>query len=165
MEKQKQCVSVRLSNSDIQKIKRIAGRLKISDSDLIRFAIRGILSRLAPLSDERTSGSELLPVFIEYWNEIAGYFDFDTDRLEAILNTGSDDRTRVQREDIELLAMHNTLPTYMKMRLEKTLGEPVSDQTVAARLSSYLYEKYGHGLPHKSDQPESGTQPADNTVN
>lgn len=164
MERQKQCVSVRLSNSDIQKIKRIASRLKVSDSDIIRFAIKNILSRLGPLSDEHTRGHALLPIFIEYWNEIARHFDFDTDRLDAIINTEGDEAGAVQRDDIELLAMHNTLPTYLKMRLEKILGEPVSDQEVAPRLRSYLYEKYGHGLVQDHCPTESGSTRANETL-
>lgn len=156
MDKQKQCVSVRLSNSDIQKIKRVATRLRVSDSDIIRFAIKNVLSRLAPLADDQTTGQDLLPVFIEYWNEIARHFDFDTDRLDAIINADTDEASEVHRDDIELLAMHVTLPTYLKMRLEKLLGEPISDPEIAPRLRAYLYEKYGHGLVQEGSPPELG---------
>ncbi len=60
--------------------------------------------------------------------------------------------------------MHSTLPTYLKMRLEKLLGEPVSDQEVAPRLRAYLYEKYGHGLVQENCPPTSGSTRANDTI-
>jgi len=152
MEKQKQCVSVRLSNGDIQKIKRIAARIGASDSDVIRFAIKGMLSKLLPLADENNSGAELLPVFLEYWNEVAQHFDFDVERLDLIINSGDGDGPTVAHEDIELLAMHSVFPNYLKVRLEKILGHWIDDQDVAPQLRDYLYKKYGHSV-HDNERP------------
>lgn len=146
MEKQKQCVSVRLSNSDIKKIKRIADRLQVSDSDVMRFAIKGTLSKLSPLSDAKLSGAQLLPVFIEYWIEVARYFDFDTDRLDTVINTNTNNENLVERDDIELIAMHNVFPDYLKIRLENILGSEVSEKEVIPKLRDYMYSKYGKNI-------------------
>ena len=144
MENQKQCVSVRLSTGDIRKIKRIAQRLNVSDSDVIRFGIKGMLSKLRPLSDSTSAGSQLLPVFLEHGNEVARYFDFDADRLDYIINQNADTEQAVGRIDIELLAMRNVFPNYLKMQLEKLLGETIEEKELISNLRQYLYGKYGH---------------------
>jgi hypothetical protein len=143
MENQKQCVSVRLSTNDIRKIKRIAERLNVSDSDVIRFGIKGMLSKLRPLSDGTAAGSQLLPVFLEHGNEVTRYFDFDAERLDHIINQNAEADQSVERVDIELLAMHNVFPNYLKMQLEKLLGETVEDKELMPNLRQYLYDKYG----------------------
>lgn len=142
MENQKQCVSVRLSTSDIRKIKRIAERLHVSDSDVIRFGIKGMLTKLRPLSDSTSIGSQLLPVFLEHGNEVARYFDFDAERLDHIVNRDANSDQRIERVDIELLVMHNVFPKYLKMQLEKLLGETVEDKELIPNLRQYLYDKY-----------------------
>lgn len=143
MDNQKQCVSVRLSVSDIRKIKRIAQRLNLSDSDVIRFGIKSMLSKLRPLSDSSSAGSQLLPVFLEHGNEIARYFDFDAERLDHIINRNADASLLVDQDDIELLAMRNVFPNYLKTQLEKLLGESIDDRELITHLRQYLYSKYG----------------------
>lgn len=143
MENQKQCVSVRLSNSDIRKIKRIAERLNVSDSDIIRFGIKGMLSKLRPLSDDSSTGKQLLPVFLEHGNEVARHFDFDAERLEQILNEDAHMEHSIDRVDIELLAMHSVFPNYLKMRLETLLKTPIEERELLPRLREYMYGKYG----------------------
>jgi hypothetical protein len=143
MENQKQCVSVRLSTNDIRKIKRIAERLNVSDSDVIRFGIKGMLTKLRPLSDGTSTGSQLLPVFLEHGNEVARYFDFDAERLDHIINEDAESDQSIERVDIELLVMHNVFPNYLKMQLEKLLGETLEDNELIPNLRQYLYDKYG----------------------
>lgn len=151
MENQKQCVSVRLSNSDILKIKRIAKRLKVSDSDIIRFGIRGMLSKLSPLSNDNASGCQLLPVFLEHSSEIIRYFDFDAERLEQVINERASKNQHIDRDDIELLATHNVFPNYLKTQLENLMEVPVDDKDMIPRLREYLYAKYGQ---QHSAEPE-----------
>lgn len=143
MDNQKQCVSVRLTGSDIRKIKRIAQRLNVSDSDIIRFGIKRMLSKLRPLGDENTNGSQLLPVFLEHGTEVSQYFDFDAERLERIINQGADSSRQIDHIDIELLAMHSVFPNYLKTQLEKLMERSVEDKEVIPCLREYLYSKYG----------------------
>ena len=151
MENQKQCVSVRLSGSDIKKIKRIAARLNVSDSDIIRFGIKGMLSKLRPLSDDSSTGSQLLPVFLEHGNEVARHFDFDAERLDQIINAGADPEQHIEQIDIELLAMHSVFPNYLKMQLEKLMTRSIEDRDVIHRLREYLYSKYGQKRGNELD--------------
>ncbi len=143
MENQKQCVSVRLSTNDIRKIKRIAERLNVSDSDVIRFGIKGMLSQLLPLSDETSSGRQLLPVFLEHGNEVVRYFDFDAERLDSIMNENVPADQRIDRVDIELLTMRNVFPNYLKSQLENLLGDTLEERELIPNLRQYLYAKYG----------------------
>ena len=143
MDNQKQCVSVRLSGSDIKKIKRIAARLNVSDSEIIRFGIKGMLSKLRPLSDGNSTGSQLLPVFLEHGNEVTRHFDFDAERLEQIINADAESDRHIDSTDIELLAMHSVFPNYLKMQLEKLTSQSIKDREVIQRLREYLYSKYG----------------------
>src|SRR5882762_169881 len=56
VDQRKQAVSIRLGESDIRNIKRIAKRLGVRDSDIIRFALKATLSRIAPLCDPAIRG-------------------------------------------------------------------------------------------------------------
>jgi len=51
VDQRKHAVSMRLGAGDIRNIKRMAKRLGVRDSDIIRFAIKSTLHRIAPLCD------------------------------------------------------------------------------------------------------------------
>ncbi len=154
MDNQKQCVSVRLSTSDIRKIKYIAGRLSVSDSDIIRFGIKGMLSKLRPLSYENSTGNQLLPVFLEHSNDLTRHFDFDAERLEQIINKGAGADQCIDIADIELLAMHTVFPNYMKTQLEKLLDRSIKEEELMPRLREYMYTKYGRQHSQQRSEAE-----------
>jgi hypothetical protein len=106
MESRKQAVSIRMSSADVRKIKRLAERLGVRDSDIIRFAVKSMLGKLAPLHDPMIRGRGLVPVFLDYGQELAHQFDLDAARLEAIINQDADEKSSVEREDIQLLALN-----------------------------------------------------------
>ena len=82
----KQAVSIRMSRSDVRHIKRLAERLGARDSDVIRFAIKLMLHRLAPLQDPAVHGRNLVPVFLEAGPELMRHFELDSARLSSIIN-------------------------------------------------------------------------------
>lgn len=144
MDNKKQCVSVRLRTSDLHKIKSIARRLQVRDSDVIRFAIKTTLARLMPLHDESVSGSRLLPVFIEHGPEINRHFDLDSSRLYGVINGDCYERDlEVDRGDVELLALTGTPGEYLRTRLREAAGDFDDDENLLEQIRSYLYEKYG----------------------
>ena len=55
-ESRKQAVSIRLGAGDIRKLKLLAERLGVRDSDVIRFALKWSLNRVAPLCDPEIRG-------------------------------------------------------------------------------------------------------------
>src|SRR5271154_5487626 len=118
VDKRKQAVSIRLGDSDIRNIKRIAKRLGVRDSDIIRFAIKSTLNRIAPLCDAAIRGRNLVPVLVESGDELIRYFELDAFRLERIINEQVDEGRQVERDDIALLAMSGLREEYLLMRLK-----------------------------------------------
>lgn len=143
MKNNKQCVSIRLKPSDIDKIERIAARLGARNSDVIRYAIKTTLTRLMDLHDSDTQGFRLLPILLNHCNELNRHFDLDADRLDEIINTGIERETdRVDRADIELLALCGLSPHYIQSRLQELTGETASTEEIPKLLHEYLLEKY-----------------------
>ncbi|MBI3774787.1 MAG: hypothetical protein HY273_04410 [Gammaproteobacteria bacterium] len=149
MELRKQNVSLRMSSADLRKIKMIASRLYARDSDVFRFAIKTALARLAPLHELNAKGAELLPLFTEFGPELTNYFELDTDRLETIVNGDlSDSMRRVERGDLELLALAGQEEHYAMIKLRELARRPVNDENgVASMLREYLFDKYIAATP------------------
>jgi hypothetical protein len=116
-DRRKQAVSIRMSRSDVRNIKQLAERLGARDSDVIRFAIKLMLSRLAPLQDPTANGRGLVPVFLEAGAELMRHFELDASRLSSIINDGVEPERRVEPEDIQLLALSGMQRSYLKLRL------------------------------------------------
>jgi len=142
LEQRKQAVSIRLGGSDLQNIKRMAHRLGVRDSDIIRFAIKSMLSRIAPLCDEAITGRNLVPVLVESGDELIRHFEFDVYRLDRIINERALEDSRVDRDDIALLAMSGLREQYLVMRLKDSNGAPIDANGHDRSLRGYLYDKY-----------------------
>jgi hypothetical protein len=145
MEIRKQAVSIRMNGGDVRKVKKLAQRLGVRDSDVIRFAVKSMLSRLGPLYDAEVRGRNLVPVFVESGVDLLQFFELDGMRLEAIINEGVDSARRVDREDIELLALTGGQTPYAALKLsELHRADPESSDAnhLASSLRQYLYDKY-----------------------
>lgn len=157
----KQLVSVRLSGSDLARIKRIAARLRVRESDVIRFALKTTLMKLSPLHDDGVSGSDLLPVFMELGPELAAYFDIDAADIDSIVNGGiGDNAKRVALDDLALLTMVGIPEHYLYARLRGLVSAPIESIGAAAALRQYLYSKYF--LPAVPAQEAKPSTPRDN---
>src|ERR1700723_4437923 len=102
VDQRKQAGSIRLGESDIRNIKRIAQRLGVRDSDIIRFAIKSTLSRIAPLCDAAIRGRNLVPVLVESGDELIRYFELDAFRLDTIINDNAKWGGQVNYDEIAL---------------------------------------------------------------
>ncbi len=153
VDQRKQAVSIRLGESDIRNIKRIARRLGVRDSDIIRFAIKSTLSRIAPLCDPGISGRNLVPVLVESGDELIRYFELDAFRLDSIINLGVDAGRQVERDDIALLAMSGLRAEYLAMRLKDGNGTAIDPSPQERSLRGYLYDKYVY---RNADHPHAG---------
>jgi len=138
----KKGISVRMGTNDLEKLKRISSSLSVRDSDVIRFAIKSMLKRLAPLAREESSTRDLLPVFIEYGAELTRAFDIGADEIESIINANNKDCTRIDREDIELLSTSGSTESYQQLRIHKALDSGGEARDVNVLLREYLYRKY-----------------------
>ena len=145
----KQAVSLRLSAGDIRKIKKLAKRLGVRDSDVIRYALKVMLAKLAPLCDASVRGRNLMPVFVDTGVDILQHFELDEERLEAVINGGVEDEHRVDADDIQLMAMIGMQRNYAKLSLrdlhDKVAAPPASnalDDTLSTNFRRHLYAKY-----------------------
>jgi hypothetical protein len=145
VEGRKQAVSIRMNSADVRKVKKLANRLGVRDSDVIRFAVKGMLARLGPLYDSEVYGRRLVPVFVESGAELLRFFDIDASKLEAIINNGVDAERRVERDDIALLALTGSQEPYAALKLSE-LNRSERRRQNAGELSDslrhYLYAKY-----------------------
>jgi hypothetical protein len=158
VDKRKQAVSIRLGDSDIRNIKRIAKRLGVRDSDIIRFAIKTTLNRIAPLCDQAIRGRNLVPVLVESGDELIRYFELDAYRLERIINEQVEEGRHVERDDIALLAMSGLREEYLLMRIKDGVGASEDTPTPARSLRGYLYDKY----VYRNAEQHAGTNGAGN---
>ena len=156
-DRRKRAISIRMSAADLERIKRLAERLGARDSDVIRFAVKSMLARLALLYDVEAHGRSLVPVFVEGGSDLMRYFDLDASRLNSILNEGAGQDLRVDYEDVQLLALSGLPPPYLRMKLsslnggntagshdagdQEASGHGASDH-LSQSLKRYLYEKY-----------------------
>ncbi len=178
----KQAVSIRMSRSDVRHIKRLAERLGARDSDVIRFAIKLMLGKLAPLQDPSVTGRHLMPVFLESGPDLMRHFELDAARLSSIINDGVDPAACVEPDDIQLIALSGIQRSYLKLRVPAMMrraaategvgshGEHVSaahgangqrtaeGDSLEQSLRQYLYDKYLYpSTGGGAAQPGSGT--------
>ncbi len=145
IEIRKQAVSIRMNGGDVRKVKKLAQRLGVRDSDVIRFAVKSMLARLGPLYDPEVRGRNLVPVFVESGVELLRFFELDAMRLESMINEGVEASRRVDREDIELLALTGGQTPYAALKLsELNRGDHENSDAsqLAGSLRQYLYDKY-----------------------
>ena len=146
VEGRKRAVSIRMSSADVRRVKKLAQRLGVRDSDVIRYAVRGMLARLGPLYEPESRGRALVPVLVEAGPEFLRFFDLDAGRLDAIVNADvSDTEKRVSREDLGLLALAGVQEPYAALKLSELsqLDERLlRSADVSTSLRQYLYEKY-----------------------
>jgi hypothetical protein len=150
----KQAISVRIGEADLGNLRRLARRLGVRDSDVIRVAIKSLLAKWSPLHDASVRGKNLVPVFLENGSDLFRHFELDTPRLDSIINDGAGDDGRVEMEDIQLIAMSGIQRSYLRWRLDQVGSHASATDTsrqvdaegdsVEQTLRQYLYEKYVH---------------------
>ena len=130
----KKAVSLRLSAADLIKIRRVAERLDVRDSDVIRFAIKNLLVRLSPLTNPSLCGAALVPLFLEAGSELTTGLELDADQLGQIINDGAATQDRVSVDDLHMITMVGG-PSSLE-------GTARGADRRASPMRRYLYEKY-----------------------
>lgn len=150
--KRKQLVSLRMSTTDLFKIKEIAKRLNVRESDVLRFAIRSTLGKLAPLHEDTAKGVDLMPAFIECGSDLCAHFGLDVEQLHEIINAGVEDMDkRVERDDVNLLALAGAPEHLLMSRLRRVAETPGDLAGPHSLLRRYLMEKYTARQPARED--------------
>ncbi len=138
----KRSISLRLSQSDYDRIQTIAKRLRARESDVFRFLLRLALAEVAPLDNIRNSGAELLPAFVNFATEFATHFQLDAARIQRVINLDATATNRVDDDDIEMLAMAGMSHRYLAIRIAEVTGKDVGPDDVLPAMRQYLAEKY-----------------------
>lgn len=153
MESNMKNISVRLNFMDIQKIKELAMRLGIRESDLFRFSVKNMLEKLVRLNDKNVRGADLIPLWLECGDFLMENFELDSAKLDEIFNqnlTNSDHKIDI--EDIELMAMSKLNPIYMVKKLSILCDKQIDPKFANDIFRKYLYSKYILGVRYEYKQ-------------
>jgi hypothetical protein len=158
MEGRKQAISIRLNAADLRNVRKLARRLGVRNSDVIRFALKSCIGRLEPLLQPDTKGRDLVPVFVEAGADLVRYLDLDATRIDAIINDDVVDGNRVERADVHLLA--GAQPSYARLRTGSlgprsvpSLSPGDEDRLLNQSLQRYFYDKYVYDTPTQIGAP------------
>lgn len=146
LDDKKHIVSIRLNNSDRIAVRSTAARLFVRESELYRFAVYHLLNRLHKLHDDACVGSDLLPLFIEFKDELNTHLGLKKHQLFKIFNGKSPHPEKfVSMADIELLLLPQHAVRQRLLQMNEATGQRQAD--THAWLVAYLREKY-----HFTDQ-------------
>jgi hypothetical protein len=138
----KHIVSMRLDNTDRNAIQTMASRLFVRESELYRFAVSNLLNRLHKLHDIDCTGSDLLPLFIEFREELIQNLGLKRQQLFTIINNGNAHPDKfVGMSDIELLLLPQHLVRQRLLLIEDALAH--KQNNIGAWLECYFVAKYG----------------------
>lgn len=139
----KKNISVRLGVADLRRVKEIALRLDVKESEIFRYAVKVLSTRLMPLLNRQLSGVPMLVALLESGEELLRYFEFDATQLDRLINAAlPDDQTRVEIEDIELLVIAGINRDYLATQLSERLNTRIDGQLSFDALRHYLCRKY-----------------------
>lgn len=137
----KNIVSIRINNSDRDAMRVTAARLLVRESELYRFAVHHLLSRLKRLYDNSLTGSDLLPLFLEFRDELNTELGLKKHQLFEILNGRTADPEKfVAMSDVELLLLPQHTVRQRLHQLSEAADHRHSDTTIW--LGNYFTEKY-----------------------
>lgn len=139
----KKNISVRLGVADLRRVKEIALRLDVKESEIFRYAVKALSTRLMPLLNRQLSGVPMLVALLESGEELLRYFEFDAQQLDRLINASAQEgQASVDVEDIELLVIAGINREYLATQLSERLKTHVDGQLSFDALRHYLFRKY-----------------------
>lgn len=138
----KKNISVRLGVADLRRVKEIALRLGVKESEIFRYSVKALSTRLMPLLNRQLSGVPMLVALLESGEEMLSYFEFDAQHLERLINGSADELRQVAHEDIEMLAIGIINADYLASRISEKLATHVDPAGAFDALRNYLFQKY-----------------------
>lgn len=138
----KKNISVRLGVADLRRVKEIALRLGVKESEIFRYAVKALSTRLMPLLNRQLSGVPMLVALLESGEEMLSYFEFDAQHLERLINGDAESGRVVAHEDIEMLAIGIINADYLASRISEQLSTHVEPALAFDALRNYLFQKY-----------------------
>jgi hypothetical protein len=143
MQTKRKNISVRMSSWEQKRVREIAERLGVKESDMIRYSISNTLGKLMPFHDRSYKGASLMPAVLDSADDLLRYFHLDAEQLNKIINEGVDEpHKRVAEEDLEMIVLGHFNEQYIHQRLAELCDEPVDVNGVHRALREYLIRKY-----------------------
>ncbi len=143
MQTKRKNISVRMTAWELKRVKEIAERLGVKESDMIRYSISNTLGKLMPFHDKAFRGANLMPAILDSAEDLMRYFHMDSDHLNRIVNDGVEaPQRRVSEEDLDMIVLWHMNEQYLVRRLSEIFESPVEPMRAGERLKAYLYEKY-----------------------
>ena len=140
----KRSVSIRMNTSDFGKIRTIARRLRVRESEIFRYLMRRSLKAVGPLYQNDTRRREMIYVLMENNGGLISEFNLDTEKIARLFEqVCSQDDEQLDDDDLELLAMVNMPEKFLALRLSEIVGQKIEPSDAAATLNEYLDNKYG----------------------
>ena len=147
---------MRLNNNDRNAIQSLASRLFVRESELYRLAVNHLLTRLQKLHDPDCSGSDLLPLFIEFREELIHNLGLKKQQLFKIVNDFNSHPDKfVTMADLELLLLPPYLVRKRLLQIDEALAVKQSDTN--EWLVTYFIEKYDLTYYMKSEMETQET--------
>lgn len=142
-------------------MKDIARRLGVKESDLFRFIVKNSLNKLLPFQDGAIRGTDLIPALLDCGQDLARYFDLDSDQLDHIVNQGLEEGSKkVDKEDLDILALSGSSDHYAMVKLAAITRQPIEKENLINTLKKYLSGKYQNAFNlFEGLQTESGEKP------
>jgi hypothetical protein len=138
----KEIVAVRLEPSERRRLKAIAARLRVSETELMRYAIKAALDEFAPLTDQSQEGAELLPVFLQNPGLKTRLLGLDAEKIDSILHADlENEQLRVSAEDIAALVDGHVGKGYTEWLVALSTTKRLASSRLLTP-SAYLREKY-----------------------
>lgn len=139
----KKNISVRLGVADLRRVKEIALRLDVKESEIFRYAVKALSTRLMPLLNRQLTGVSMLVALLESGEEMLRYFEFDAQQFDRLINASTPEgQTQVDTEDIELLVIAGINRDYLATQLSERLNTSIDGQLAFEALRNYLFRKY-----------------------
>jgi hypothetical protein len=143
MQTKRKNISVRMTAWELKRVKEIADRLGVKESEMIRYSISNTLGKLMPFHDKAFKGANLMPAILDSAEDLMRYFHMDSDQLNRIVNEGEEDPSkRVAEEDLDMIVLSHLNEQYLVKRLAEIFHSPIESMSVGDKLKTYLYEKY-----------------------
>ena len=140
----KKNISVRLGVADLRRVKEIASRLDVKESEIFRYAVKSLSTRLMPLLNRQLCGVAMLVALLESGEELLRYFEFDVQQLEKLINSRAADQGQlpVDSEDVEMVAVAIINPDYLAAQISEKLKTNIEPTLAFEALRHYLFRKY-----------------------
>lgn len=139
----KKNISVRLGVADLRRVKEIANRLDVKESEIFRYAVKSLSTRLLPLLNRQLCGVSMLAALLESGEDLLGHFEFDAQQLYRLINGSiADGQRRVDNEDIDMLAIASINPDYLAAQVSEKLKRNIESGVAFEALREYLFGKY-----------------------